>query len=167
MIEKLENLPNEILLIILSNIQWFEMIESFWSLNKRFNSLICLKISMDNGINISEKCSSFNKYHRILSSTNLNSLPFTHHIKWIRIDGRNSSCCDIISQWIFDKNIFRFINLKKLILTECYITEKLIKNLSLLIEHQLNELILRLDEDIFKIPGYERISGIIAFNQGK
>ncbi|CAF4240855.1 unnamed protein product, partial [Rotaria sordida] len=39
MINTLESLANEILLNILSNLTWFEMIESFWSINKRFNSL--------------------------------------------------------------------------------------------------------------------------------
>ncbi|CAF0950067.1 unnamed protein product [Adineta steineri] len=165
MIGKLENLPNEILLMIFSNIKWFEMIESFWSLNQQFNSLIGFKISGDNGINISEECLYFNKYYKILSSTLFNSLSCIPYIKWIRIDGRNSSCCDIISQWIFDGNILRFINLKKLILIECYVIEKLIENLSLLIEHQLDELILRFDKDIFKISHHERSSGIIACNQ--
>jgi hypothetical protein len=63
MLNTLENLPNEILIMILNYTRWFEIIESFWSLNKRFNDLIYLKFSMvNNGIIIDEKCLSFNPF---------------------------------------------------------------------------------------------------------
>ena len=51
MINTLESLANEILLNILSYLTWFEMIESFWSINKRFNSLICSIFSINCGEN--------------------------------------------------------------------------------------------------------------------
>ncbi|CAF1316118.1 unnamed protein product [Rotaria sordida] len=71
MLNRLENLANEILLMILNYIRWFEMVESFWSLNKRFNDIIYLKLSMtNNGIVISEKCLSFN-HSKILRFVNL------------------------------------------------------------------------------------------------
>ncbi|CAF4884543.1 unnamed protein product [Rotaria sp. Silwood1] len=74
MLNRLENLANEILLMILNHIRWFEMIESFWSLNKRFNDIIYLKLSMTkNGIVISEKCLSFN-HSKILRFVKLKKL---------------------------------------------------------------------------------------------
>ncbi|CAF1220164.1 unnamed protein product [Rotaria sp. Silwood1] len=125
MLNRLENLPNEILLLILNYIRWFEMIESFWSLNKHFNNLIYLKLSMTNyGIVISEKCFSFN------------------HSK-----------------------ILRFVNLKKIILKQCYLTIKLIENLSFLIQYQLDVFIFTFDEDIFELIRYERRSQIIRHNE--
>ncbi|CAF4227981.1 unnamed protein product [Rotaria sordida] len=125
MLNRLENLPNEILLLILKYIRWFEMIESFWSLNKRFNDLIYVKLSMTNyGIVISEKCFSFN------------------HSK-----------------------ILRFVNLKKIILKKCYLTIKLIENLSFLIQYQLDVFIFAFDTDIFELIDYERRSRIIRHNE--
>ncbi|CAF1560315.1 unnamed protein product [Rotaria sordida] len=101
------------------------MIESFWSLNKRFNSFICFKFSINsNGIVISKRCLSFNH-----------------------------------------EKVLRFVNLKKLILTECYFTLRLIENLSLLIQYQLDEFILTFDKDIFKSFQLEKTSRIIRFNQ--
>ncbi|CAF4544719.1 unnamed protein product [Rotaria socialis] len=86
-LSRLENLPDEILLVTLSHIRWFKMIESFWSLNQR------------------------------------------------------------------------------LILTQCYFTERLIENLSLLIQYQLNELILTFDKDIIQLYLCEQWSGISRFGE--
>ncbi|CAF3284294.1 unnamed protein product [Rotaria sp. Silwood2] len=166
MIHRLEILPNEIFVIILSYITWFEMIESFGSLNKRFNNLIYLKFSMNkNGIVISKRCLSFNRCHSIITSKINNISSVFDCIKWIHIDGTNSNCCDIISHWIFHSKIVRFINLKKLILTKCYLTEKLIENLSLLIQYQLNALVLSFDQDMFESNNSQRMSRITCFNQ--
>ncbi|CAF4155082.1 unnamed protein product, partial [Rotaria sp. Silwood2] len=49
-----------------------------------------------------------------------------------------------------NEKILRFINLKKLILTKCYFTERLIENLWSLVQYQLNELILTIDKDTFE-----------------
>jgi hypothetical protein len=126
MINTLECLSNEIILLIFSEIRWFEMIESFWSLNTRFNSLICLKFLINsNEIVISERCVSFNH-----------------------------------------EKVLRFVNLKKLILTECYFTLRLIENLSLLIQYQLDELILTFDKDIFKSHELLITARTIRINQG-
>ena len=65
MINTLESLANEILLNILSYLTWFEMIESFWSINKRFNSLICSIFSINYG---------GNKSGTIISETDLSLL---------------------------------------------------------------------------------------------
>ncbi|CAF1511904.1 unnamed protein product [Rotaria sordida] len=126
MINTFENLSNEIILLIFSEIKWFEMIESFWSLNKRFNSLIYFKFSINrNEIIINKRCLSFNY-----------------------------------------KKILRFVNLKKLILNECYLTLRLIENLSLLIEYQLDELILTFDDDIFKSCLLEKTPRMFRYDQG-
>jgi hypothetical protein len=110
MITTLESLPNEVLLYVLSDMKWFEMIESFWSLNERFNSLICLKISLNkNEINIGKIPVSFNRCHSILVSRINNLSSFFACVQSIHIDGTNSNCCDVISQWIFHDNILCFI----------------------------------------------------------
>ncbi|CAF1447353.1 unnamed protein product [Rotaria sordida] len=166
MLNRLENLPNEVLLLILKYIRWFEMIESFWSLNKRFNDLIYVKLSMTNyGIVISEKCFSFNKCHSIMTSNISDFSSFLASIKWIYVDGTNSNCCDIISEWIFHSKILRFVNLKKIILKKCYLTIKLIENLSFLIQYQLDVFIFAFDTDIFELIDYERRSRIIRHNE--
>ncbi|CAF4123428.1 unnamed protein product, partial [Rotaria sp. Silwood1] len=109
MINTLESLSNEIILLIFSEIRWFEMIESFWTLNKRFHSLICSKLSIDyNGIIISKRCLSFNKCHSIMTSEIFNWSYLFSSIKSIDINGTNSNCCDIISEWIFHEKVLRF-----------------------------------------------------------
>ncbi|CAF4130132.1 unnamed protein product [Rotaria sordida] len=151
MINTLESLANEILLNILSNLTWFEIIESFWSINKRFNSLVCSIFSINydrnkTGIIINEIDLSLNKYQSILLSIISNS-NLSISIQRIYIDGRKSVFFDLISKWIFQENLIRFINLKSLILTRCFLSEILINNLSLLIQYQLDELILTIDKD--------------------
>ncbi len=63
--------------------------------------------------------------------------------------------------------ILRFVNLKKVILKKCYLTEKLIENLSFLIKYQLDELIFTFDEDIFQLIHCERRCQVIRYNEGK
>ncbi|CAF1199020.1 unnamed protein product [Rotaria sp. Silwood1] len=123
MINTLESLANEILLIILSN-------------------LTC-------GILIGETGPSLNKYQSILlpiisNSTLSASLQRTH------IDGAKSIFFNLISKWIFQEKIIRFVNLKTFILTRCCLSEILINNLSLLVQNQLDELILTFDKDMFE-----------------
>jgi len=168
MINKLENVPNEIFLMIFSHMTLFEIIESFCSLNKRLNNVISLNILMNkNGIVINKRCLSFNKCHSIITSK-INDLSFILNcIRSIYIDGIYVNCCDIISEWIFHSKILRFINLKKVILRKCYLTENLIENLSLLIEYQLNELVLTFDNDVFQSYQCQRLSRIIRRKQSK
>ncbi|CAF4649233.1 unnamed protein product, partial [Rotaria sp. Silwood2] len=165
------SLANEILLNILSNLTWFEMIESFWSINKRFNSLVCSIFSINygrnkSGIIISETDLSLNKYQSILLTIISNST-LSASIQRIYIDGAKSVFFDLISEWIFQENLIHFINLKSLILTRCYLTEILINNLSLLVQYQLDELILTIDDDSFKMFYCEYESGNNARDQGK
>ncbi len=67
----------------------------------------------------------------------------------------------------FNKNLIRFINFKSLILTQCYLSEILINNLSLLVQYQLDELILTIDKDSLETFYYEYESCMNARNQGK
>ncbi|CAF1266246.1 unnamed protein product [Rotaria sordida] len=166
MINKLENLPNEIFLMIYSHMTLFEIIESFCLLNKRLNNIIYFKFLMNkNGIVINKRCLSFNKCHSIITSK-INDLSFILNcIQSIYIDGIYVNCSDIISEWIFHSKILRFINLKKVILRKCYLTENLIENLSLLIEYQLNELVLTFDNDVFKSYQCQRLLRIIRHKQ--
>ena len=70
----------------------------------------------------------------------------------LHFDETNSNASDIIDEWLFDyeKQIFRFPNLKLLIVTRCLFVKSLMKILPLLIKYQLNELILTFDEDMIE-----------------
>ncbi|CAF4141865.1 unnamed protein product [Rotaria sp. Silwood2] len=161
MIRRFESLPNEIFLIIFSNLSWSELLISFWSLNKRFNILICSILSrIDNqfnsGIVINEPGLSISQYYSILfplifDSSSSSSVACC--IRRIHFDGTNSSACDLINELLFnnDTKILRFPNLKLLVLTRCLLMKPLIENLPFLIKHQLDELMLTLDEDIIEL----------------
>ncbi len=168
MMNKLENLPNEILLIIFSHITWFEMSQTFWWLNQRLNDLIYLKSSMNNnGIILSERCLTFSRSHSMMTSNISHLSTLLSCIESIDINGTYCNCSDVISQWIFHSKAIRFVNLKKVILRKCYLTEELIVNLSFLIEHQLNELALTIDKDVFESLNSQRLSRTIPFKLGR
>ncbi|CAF1262166.1 unnamed protein product [Rotaria magnacalcarata] len=165
MICTFETLPNEVLLIIFSYLSWFEKLR-LWSLNNRINNLICSIISINDnrqnsGIIIKELGLSYDKYYlRLLPLLNHSSLLlFCAAIRRMCFDGTNSIACDINYEWIFfqnnDKKMLRFPFLKSLVLTRCWLSEPLIQNLSLLIEHQLDELTLTFDKDVFNALNYE------------
>ncbi|CAF4919673.1 unnamed protein product, partial [Rotaria sp. Silwood1] len=150
----MEILPNEILLDIFSYLEWFDTLTCFWSLNMRFNSLVCLVLSTnDNLLNpglFIEQGLSYNKFSSILFPLILNSSSLCSSIQRIYFDGTNSITCDLIYELLFnDKKILRFPNLKSLVLTRCGSIEAIVENLSYLIEHQLDELTLTFDEHVF------------------
>lgn len=155
MITTLEKLPNEILFVIFSNLSWIELLTSFWSLNKRFNSLICSILSrIDNqsnsGLVIIEPGLSFDKCNSfILHSSSL----LLSSVRRIHFDGTNSDASNLSYEWLFDndKQVFRFPNLQSLILTRCVAIESLMKIIPLLIKHKLNELTLTFDEDMIQL----------------
>ncbi|CAF1253396.1 unnamed protein product [Rotaria sordida] len=167
MISRLEILPNEIIISIFYYLSWNDILISFWSLNSRFNSLICSNFSINQStIVIAQPGLS---YHR-LSSTLLplihNSSSLISSIRRIHLDGTNSNSYDLIYQCCcYNKNTFTYPNLKSLILNQCNLSESLIDNLSLLIEYQLDELTLIVDTDINKLIRYKDI-WIAESNQG-
>ncbi|CAF4171686.1 unnamed protein product [Rotaria sp. Silwood2] len=144
----IETLPNEILLYIFSYLSWFNMLTSLWSLNIRFNSLVCSTLSInDNLLTLAlsyNKCSTL--FPLIFKSSSLSS-----SIQHIHIDERNSMTCDLIYQWLFnDKKILHFPNLKSLILIEYQKSiEPIFQCLFHLIENQLDELALTFNGIIF------------------
>ncbi|CAF4753989.1 unnamed protein product, partial [Rotaria sp. Silwood2] len=77
MITTIEALPNEILLCIFSHLEWFDMLTCLWSLNIRFNSLICSILSVNNNLLNSglviKRGLSYNKCCSILFPLILNS----------------------------------------------------------------------------------------------
>ncbi|CAF1493825.1 unnamed protein product [Rotaria sordida] len=160
MITRLETLPNEILLRIFSHLSWFDMLTSLWSLNIRFNFLICSTFSINNcllnrAIIFTEQRLSYNKSCSILFSLIFKSLYLCSSIKRIHFDGTNSMACDLSYEWLFnDKNMLRFPNLKSLILTRCGLIESLVQTLFNLIKHQLDELVLTFDESVFHRMNY-------------
>ncbi|CAF4853459.1 unnamed protein product [Rotaria sp. Silwood1] len=154
MISKSEILPNEILLHIFSCLTWDNMLTSLWSLNARFNSLICLTLSindnrLNNGLVIAHGLSN-NKCCSILFPLILNSSSLSSSIQRIHFDGINSMSSDLCYQLLFNnKNILHFPHLKSLILTRCGSIEPVIQSLVYLIKYQLDELTLTFDDDIF------------------
>jgi hypothetical protein len=152
----LETLPNEILIFIFSNLSWSELLVSLWSLNKRFNSVICSVLSridsqLNSGLVIIEPGLSYNKYNSILFPLISNPfLPLASCIQRIYFDGTYCNASDLSYQWLFDneKKILRFPNLKSLTLTQCLFVEPLIKSVPILIKYQLDELTLSFNKDI-------------------
>ncbi len=123
MITKIETLPNEILLNILSYLPWFDMLTSLWSLNFRFNSLVCLTLSInDNRSNsglLITRGSSYTKYYSILFPLIINSSSLCSSIQRIHFDETNSIACDLIYEWLFnEKKSFIFLILNHLFLLD-------------------------------------------------
>ncbi|CAF3556250.1 unnamed protein product, partial [Rotaria sp. Silwood2] len=150
----METLPNEILLHIFSYLEWFDLLTGFWSLNVRFNSLVCSALSIgDNSLNtglIIKQGLSYNKLSSLLFPLILNSSSLSSSIRRIYFDGTNSIACDLSYELLFnDKKILRFPNLKSLILTRCISIEPIVQSLSYLMEHQLDELTLTFDDQVF------------------
>ena len=145
----LETLPNEVLLYIFSHLSWFDMLISLWSLNIRFNSLVCSTLSInDNQLTLGlsyHKCSAL--FQLILKSSFLRS-----SIQQVHCDEENSMTSDNIYQWLLnDKKILYFPNLKSLSLIRCQgFTEPAFQCLFHLIENQLDEFALTFGEAIFR-----------------
>ncbi|CAF4788310.1 unnamed protein product, partial [Rotaria sp. Silwood2] len=94
---------------------------------------------------------SYNKCRSILFSLISNCSSLASSIQRIYFDGRSSIACDLSYEWLFtDKNILRFPNLKSLILMRCESIELTIQSLYYLIEHQLDNLTLTFDHQVFK-----------------
>jgi hypothetical protein len=172
MVTTMESLPNEILLHIFPYLSWFDMLISFWSLNIRFDSLVCSILSInDKRLNsgLVFTCGlSYKKYSTILFPLISNSSFLSSSIRRIHFDGRNSSAYDLCYQWLFsDENILRFPNLKSLILTRCGSTKSIFESLPYLIEHQLDELILTFDNQLFRQIHYVKRRSTISSEIGK
>jgi hypothetical protein len=167
MISRLEILPNEIIISIYYYLSWNDILIYFWSLNSRFNSLICSNFSTNQStIVIAQPGLSYDRLSSTLLPLIHNSPSLISSIRRIHLDGTNSNSYDLIYQCCFyNKNTFTYPNLKSLILNQCNLSESLIENLSLLIEYQLDELTLIVDTDIKKLIFY-RNSWITESNQG-
>ena len=153
MINRMETLPNEILLRILSHLSWFDVLTSFWSLNIRFNSLICSTLSLNhNRLNNAFFTNGlpYHKYRSILYSLISQSPSLCSSIRNIHFDGSNSTSYDLCYQWLFNnENILRFPNLKSLAFTRCGSIKSVVHSLLYLVEHQLDELTLAFDRYVF------------------
>ncbi|CAF0999753.1 unnamed protein product [Rotaria sp. Silwood1] len=163
-ITNIETLPNEILLYIFSYLSWFDMLTSLWSLNIRFNSLVCSTLSIND--NLLTLGLSYNKCSTLLPLI-FKSSSLCSSIQHVHCDKKNSMTCDLIYQWLFnDKKIFHFPNLKSLILIACIGCQKSIEPvfqcLFHLIENQLDELALTFNGTIFRdcINKRENLSNI-------
>ena len=132
------------------------MIVSLWSINERINSLVCSILSKsnarcNNGIVMSQPGLSYGECSSILLPAISNSSSLSSAIRRIHLDETNSNSSELIHKWFFDneKQILRFSNLKSLTLTRCLISERLVQSLSFLVAHQLDELRLIFDHDVF------------------
>ena len=148
------------------------MLISFWSLNIRFDSLICTILSInDNRLNsgLVFTCGlSYNQYSTRLFPLISNSSSIVSSIRRIHFDGRSSSAYDLCYEWLFtDENIPRFPNLKSLILTECGTTNSILQSLPYLIEHQLDELTLTFDAELFQQRFYVNSESTASDEIGK
>lgn len=156
-----EIIPNEILLNIFSYLSWIEILESFWSLNERFNSIVCSSFLMNkNGIILNRPGISYKKLSSILFPLINNSLQFSSSIKHIHIDGENSLFYDTICEYILSNNDnkqnMKFLNLKSLYINQCFLSQSLSETLCFLIQNQLEELRLSFDKDLFETDGLLR-----------
>ncbi|CAF3849742.1 unnamed protein product [Rotaria sordida] len=155
MISQFETLPNEILLNILCYLSWDKILISFWSLNRRINSLIYSIFSIDKyEISFNQLDLSYKKFSLILLPLIYKSSSLSSLIKYIHFDGTNSNSYNVIHQFLFynnDKQILCFPNLKSLKITRCLLSQSLIQTLSLLIQNQLNQLTLTFDEEMIEL----------------
>ncbi|CAF1340225.1 unnamed protein product [Rotaria sp. Silwood1] len=169
-------LPNEILLIILSNLSWLKILHSLWSLNHRINSLICLIVSRKNNKEkraVITKASNlpYNEYYSRSQSlhNDLSLVLFWSSIQSVCFDETNSTACDINFEWIFvqnkNKKVLRFLNLKSLTITQCWLSPLLIQNLSLLIQDQLENLSLMFNDDMVNSFRYGRPIAKTKYNR--
>ncbi|CAF3645100.1 unnamed protein product [Rotaria socialis] len=167
----IETLSNEILLYIFSHLSWTDLLTSLWSLNIRFNSLVCSTLSVNsNSLNtglVFTLGSSYNKLYSTLFPLLLNSSCLSSCIQRIHFDERNSIVRDCVYQWLFNDKEIIFPNLKSLILTQCRLKEPLIESLVYLIERQLNELILNFAEDNFMVPDCVRQDSPLVIDEKK
>jgi hypothetical protein len=129
----MKTLPDEILLHIFSYLEWFNMLTSFWSLNIRFNSIVCSALSIsDNLLNtglLIKQGLSYNKFSSILFQLILNSSSLSSSIQRIHFDGTNSIACDLSYELLFnDKKILRFPNLKLLTFTRYISIEPVVQS---------------------------------------
>lgn len=152
----METLPNEIILHIFSHLSWFDLLTSFWSLNIRFNALVCSSFSINNtllkiGVMCTEQNLSYKKCCSILFPLILRSPSLCSSIQRIHFDGTNSIADDLSYEWLFnDKKILHFPYLKSLILTQCGSIEPVVQSLLYLIEHQLDELTLSFNKFVYR-----------------
>ncbi|CAF2927143.1 unnamed protein product [Rotaria sp. Silwood2] len=97
MIITFEGLPNEILLRVFSYFSWSELLTFLWSLNARFDTLICSLLSkFNNVLIIIEPYLSFAKCHAILFPLVSLSSSLLTCIQRIHIDETNPSAYDLI-----------------------------------------------------------------------
>ncbi|CAM4786287.1 unnamed protein product [Rotaria magnacalcarata] len=165
MISRLEILPNEVFFNIFSHLSWNEILTSFWSLNERFNSLVCSTFSMNQtGIIIRQTNLSYKIFLTKLFPLISNCSFLINSIRHIHFDGSNSNSYDFFNQ---NGNIHNYPNLKSLVLNQIYLSELLIENLCLLIQYRLKELTLILDEDIFKVFRLEDKPYVMVSSQVK
>ena len=70
----------------------------------------------------------------------------------MHFDGRNSNICDFIHELLFHNNFsegFHYPNLKSSVVSQCLLSEPLIKSLSWLIENHLDKLTLSFEKSLY------------------
>ncbi|CAF4806466.1 unnamed protein product [Rotaria sp. Silwood1] len=155
MISKFETIPNEILLNIFGYLSWDKILISFWSLNRRMNSLIYSIFSIDKyEISFNQLDLSYKKFSLYLLPLICNSSYLSSLFKYIHFDGINSNSYNVIDEFLFynnDKQNLCFSNLKSLKITRCLLSQSLIQTVSLLIRNHLDQLTLTIDEEMIEL----------------
>lgn len=166
----LEILPNEIFHDIFSYFSWNEILISFWSLNQRINSIIGSVFSTGKtGIIFNESAVSCKTFTSTLLPLIQNSLFLSSTIKYMHFNGNSSIPFDLICQDLFSnyaKQKITFPNLKSFYMKSCLLSKPLIETLSLLIQHQLNELTLIFDEETYQMLSRDRASASMVADIG-
>ena len=152
MANALENLPNEILMMILNYFSWNELLTSWWCLNTHLNSLICsLFFTGQTRITFNQPGLSYKECSATFIPMMTQSIDLSSCVRFIHLDGLNSLAHDVLDQWLYcvdnDTTKLRFSNLKSLVLTRFSLSEPSINSLSRLIRDQLKHLRIDVDED--------------------
>ncbi|CAF3943566.1 unnamed protein product [Rotaria sp. Silwood1] len=102
MISKFERIPNEILLNIFGYLSWDKILISFWSLNRRMNSLIYSIFSIDKyKFSFNQQDLSYKKFSLFLLPLICNSSYLSSLFKYIHFDGINSNSYNVIDEFLF------------------------------------------------------------------
>lgn len=166
----LESLSDELFVHIFARLPWAQLITSFWSLNKRFNTLIRSTLSntdnpLHRELSFTEPGISLVQCRALFSATVLRSPVLLASIRRIHFDGLNSTISDSFAKWLYDTHTgeLLFPNLRSLALTHCLLLEHLGQNLPRIIRSQVKDLTLTFDDDVEKM---ERATGSTS-DEGK
>lgn len=164
----LENLPNEILLLVLSYFSWDELLASWWRLNRRLESLVCLMFF--NGatwLMFNRPGLSYRQLTEVfLPATPRSTSALCSSIRCVHLDESNSLSVHLLHLWLCpadnSTSELRFSSLTSIHLTRFTFSEASINSLSRLVRDQLTDLRIDVDGDQFASSGTLYSSDVCA-----